>query len=498
MRPAGASSSIRGALWATDSLRPAQLLTIAEALQEIALVALDASEGRRALEPSDRRSFACDIGLALAHVGPALRAELGQDLQSVKKAVADARGVLQRPESSEELYLEATALERRLSEPRAARGALMDLFRAVDDGAAPCGACVHCARQLMQAVQRQGRDWEPFRRALVDWIDDGRELALDRIMSPPVDDTVVVWLIFANAVLNNPCRVGPVQFFNGETPRRELMTGSPALAFDGFEQARELTAQALDLLTPVRVREHVLARVELTGPRALTPSAAIRGSNVTDWARSFVSDVISAATFRFGGSRWRLLDGAIGFTKSGTWYGSGFHDPRERVAAHEWSKQSTDPTPAALAEMGASVLRDLAEHRPPAYHAVEEARWHHGATATADIAQRVALRIRGFERMPPAAPSQTWQDTLFSYLSGDWAMDNVGQRLVSAGFALRGAVEFPAVSQPSAVLTNADHAIYSAAGAQYEVNTQAVIQHAEAVAAEFSPSSGSGECFGKS
>ena len=490
MQTAGASSSIRGALWAADALRPFQYLTIGEMLQEVALVALDASQGRRALEPSDRRSFAGDVTNSLARTGRELRAELGQDLADVKSAVTHAKQVLTDVAMSERLYDLATKLERRLADPRVARAALLDLLEAVDNGATTSAVCIHRAYQLKQTYERQGGDWDAVRRSLVDALKDSRELALERAMRSPIDDTAVVWLILGNAVLDQPCRLGPIQFFSGDTARSELLSGSSSMAFDGFEAAWELTSETLSLLEPVRVKEHVLARVELRGPRALTPAVGARGGSVLDWARRFVSDVIAAATFRFGGSGWRMLDGAIGFTATGAWYGSGFHDPRERLQVQEWSQQRTDPTPEALHSIDVPLLRDLAAHKPPTYHAVEAALWHHGASATADPVQRIALRIRGFERLPPARPNQGWQQTLYAYLSGEWALDCVGRELVSAGFVLHNDVEMAQLrGMASQVLIGADRAIYSSSGGHYVVNTQAVIQNAVTVAAEFGPGS---------
>jgi hypothetical protein len=65
----------------------------------------------------------------------------------------------------------------------------------------------------------------------------------------------------------------------------------------------------------------------------------------------------------------------------------------------------------------------------------------------------------------------------------------MGDHLFGAGVALRNATEFLLVAQPNPVLTQAASAICSATDGNVEVNLQAVIEKAGAVAAEFAPRS---------
>jgi hypothetical protein len=126
------------------------------------------------------------------------------------------------------------------------------------------------AQQVREIATRQGWDWKQYREAVTRSLRDGEQAALASAANPPADGTAVVWIGFGNAKLDQYLRVGPIPFFGAEITPKELMHGSAKLNHPDFEAAWELTTDTVEMLKPVRVDHYVLARIELTGARAVT------------------------------------------------------------------------------------------------------------------------------------------------------------------------------------------------------------------------------------
>jgi hypothetical protein len=199
--------------------------------------------------------------------------------------------------------------------------------------------------------------------------------------------------------------------------------------------------------------------------------------------------VVSAAAFREGGSGWRLLDGEIFFSADGDNGGSlGFHDPRNAVHVEEWARRSGDPTEQGLADLDPAYVAALARGEHEARAALAAVRWHNATSSVPDPAQRIVLRVRGFERELGAGASVPWYRIVHEYLGLDLAFDDIGQQLVRAGIGVR----FGAEMQPGArQLRDAAAEIYSTADhGGWQINVPAVIKHAPDLAPLFPAGSG--------
>ncbi len=405
------------------------------ALDEVIAVCESIRGGRQAPQPHDRRSLRADVQGAMTGLGPELRRALEPtrhdffhgELADLPELLDDAGGVIR--------LLNATkVLRERVMRPASSQAAWRDLLASVRSGVDEEVARLH-ALQLREIEEAFGHEWRWHEMRLRELVRAGEFDDVEEVLSfPPSRSAQVAWFIFANAdIPGGYLRVGQVQFFSHRlwpeaVTSREYMSQIPDAEFPA-----ELDEHALEQIKPHGDAEHhVYARVELTGPRAQgTRNPWAHGRPSQEWARELVSAIVEAATFRLGGSAWKLLSGVAVYggtvsDESGTfgdWGGSwGFVDPAfyenqpRGLPLHEGTGEALDSLKPRFAEL-------VAEGDPTALDAVGEVRWYETTRKQADPAQRIALHVRAFERALPMTGNERWNDAVKHYFSEFWTLD---------------------------------------------------------------------------
>jgi hypothetical protein len=267
------------------------------------------------------------------------------------------------------------------------------------------------------------------------------------LLLPPSRAAQVAWFIFANAdIPDGYLRVGQVQFFSHRLWPEAVTNRDFMAQFPDAEFPAELDEHALEMLTPSDGAEaHVYARVELTGPRAAgARSPWADGRPPGPWARELVSAIVEAATFRMGGSNWKLLSGTLIYAGQisdtsgtfGNWGGSfGFTDPAVYEANRRFVAPLREGTGEALESLETRFAELLAENDSTANDAVAEVRWYEATRWQNDPAQRVVLHVRAFERSLPRAGGERWHDAVKRYFREFWALDSFDNELFELAHA---------------------------------------------------------------
>jgi hypothetical protein len=429
-----------------DSL--AHVLRPLAALDEVIAVCESIRGGRQAPQPHDRRSLRADVQRALTGLGPELRRALEPtrhdyfhgELADLPELLDDAGGGVVR-------LLNATkVLRERVLGPSSSQAAWRDLLAAVRSGFGEEVARLH-ALQLREVDEALGHEWQWREMRLRELMRAGEFDDVEEVLSlPPTRVAQVAWFIFANAdIPDGYLRVGQVQFFSHRlwpeaVTSREFMARIPEAEFPA-----ELDEHALEQIKPNDDAEHhVYARVELTGPRAQgTRNPWAHERPPQGWARELVSAIVEAATFRLGGSAWKLLSGVAVYAgtvsdESGTfgnWGGSfGFVDPGvydnqpRGLPLHEGTGEALESLEPRFADL-------VAEGDPTAIDAVGEVRWYEATRKQIDPAQRVALHVRAFERALPMPGSERWSDAVKHYFAEFWALDQFDSELFELAHA---------------------------------------------------------------
>jgi hypothetical protein len=468
--------------------RPLHILTLGEALGELSLLAEEVALGRPAMsDRGERRSLHNDVMQAMRNAGPSLRRELKPDFDALRAVLDPTMALFDHRGTSENALKTTHAALIRLIDPAVAQAALHDLASAVRDGSKTTTYCAHRAQQFREISERRGHWWDSYSTSIARALKDSEDAVMTAAAEPAPEDAVVVWLAFADAVLSAGYRrVGPIQLFDGSLTPREMREGSGRLEVPGFTAAWELPDDTTKIFGRLSAEQVVLVRVEVTGANAITPALDQRACGIVDWARAFASDVIAAASFRFGGNQWRLLDGGIQFDADGDPIGVGFTDPTEREMFRLWVKRQNDDTCTHLGRLDTALIKDLAAGAAAARHALNDAIWHQTTSTITDPAQRIGLRIRGFERQFAPAPNRSWQQPLVRYLCGDWTVDQIDTMLQVAGWRLHTAIEYRQLHPLRPAVIQADEAMYSKTSPrEFEVNLPAVMRHAPLVARQF-------------
>jgi hypothetical protein len=214
---------------------------------------------------------------------------------------------------------------------------------------------------------------------------------------------------------------------NNESLRR-----LPGFVFPPELNNEELLA-ALDL--PDEFRDSVLARVEFAGefvhPEA-RPEA--RRLPAIEFARDLASGVVEAATFRIGGSAWKLLTGAVAVDPGDAVVATRtFDDPDRLHAVRSFIPPFRERTGEALEFIEERFVTDLARGVPAAAAVLDDVRWYEAAKRSPSQAQRLALYVRAVERALPIAEDESWATVVERYLCEFWAFDELTNQIALVG-----------------------------------------------------------------
>lgn len=466
--------------------RPMHTLTLGEALTEAHVTASDIADGRPPPSCKDWASLRDDVSRAFSKskMGPSVHEAMSTQLATVRKLIEAHHARTDRSNNALLRDAASDALQR-LAEPDVSQAALSDLVSALESGETTTEVCSLRAQQFREISERRGHWWDFYKKDVSAALKRDYDAQMAVAAEPETFTAEVVWLAFADATLASPYRrIGPIQFFSHDLSPQEIREGSPALDTPEYVPATELPPDGKPVFGNIAADQHVLARVEITGPNTRTPHLAERATSVAAWAREFAHGVVSAAAFRFGGTEWRLLDGAVQFDATGQWSGEGFSDAARTNERQRWARRQNISTDDLLVTPDETFIADLASGARTATHALNDALWHQATSDIKEPAQRVALWVRSFERQFAAAHDESWQQYLLKYLRGDWTMHRIGSLLSDAAWLLHTTgIQFGLLGQPSPSVVQADREMYAkTSDSHFSINLPAVIRNAPLVA----------------
>jgi hypothetical protein len=416
-------------------------LTPRAALAEVLAVCESAQAGIGPPRLQDRQSLKSDVKHSLISLGgqlkrglqPTLHDYLRGELTSLEKLLDDRGGITRLAGTS-------STLLGRLTAPSAAQAAWRDFVADVSNGKSS-DRCELRLLQLKEIVEGLGHDWEGRRERLRGMAKSGNFEACEELLSLAPDQSAqVVWFIFTNADLPSGYqRIGQVQFFSDMLFQRAAKSETALADHEDAEVPYELGDPVLKVLRPsADGASHVYARVELHGRRAddgRNPWAARR--DPAAWARDLVSAIVDAATFRIGGSSWKLLTGSFVYhgpiqndDPLSNWSGNPeFSDP-DAGSGVELLSPEHQKTGFALEELPPGFGERLAEHNAASAEAISEVRWYQATRRQTDAAQRVVLHVRAFERALPMTGRERWNEAVRRYFRESWALDRLNTSLV--------------------------------------------------------------------
>jgi hypothetical protein len=426
----------------TDLIRTASPTTLphvlrpAAALREVVVVASSIERGgRKPPRTNDRTSLRTDVEDALFALGDELKSVLEPafgdflaEAEDIETSFDDRSGIVR-------LRTAAETLLERLREAQAAQAVWRDLRKAVEVGGEMTLETAHLrASQLRELIEERGREWSAvegrlWEAALHGRFDECQAIAAE---DPPRTATVA-WFAFMNGDLPDAFqRVGQVQFFSHRAWPEAVINETSFAGFPDFEHPVELDEHALTTWVVAEdVPSPVYARVELTGPRASgdrNPWAQHRPP--IEWGRDLVLAIVESATFRRGGSQWKLLTGGVSYHgREGGWSGGlGFHDPRV-FEENRSAMPLREGTGEALEELPPEFADMLATREPLALSALQDVRAYEAARAQNDAAQRVTLHVSAFERTLPIRHGEHWNEALAHYFRAWWAINEFDDAL---------------------------------------------------------------------
>jgi hypothetical protein len=472
----------------TRRYRDWAVLTVVPALEELIASLVDAQSGRAPLLEGDRGSLVADLDLALTRAGSRLVASTTPSLAELRtREVAELATTLADPAECQRVVRVAEDVLAQLRADSALEAAWSDLIEALDDGAATTDRCALRGDQLAELVRLRGNDATFLVSRLADTVRDGDLEAAGRQLLELAEDATVVWLAFGNADLDRGyCKVGQIQFITHRLDLEHIRDGCPALNAPEFEPASELTEDALAMFPDVKDEEHfVRVRVELTGPRAYQPRHG-RGLPPIEWAREYVRGVVEAAAFPAGGTEWELLDGGYVFTASGGHGGSAWFRAPDRERERFFGSPFDEPTSEHLGALPDTFADALARDDTSARFAADEVRWHRTAELGGDVAVRVALFVRGFERQWATGAAdrfRTWEEPARRFLRDAWANTALGRYIQRAGLTIHTAAHGPDGTEDLRLAAEDIHSWTGGVG--FQILLPAVMEHAPKVANDF-------------
>lgn len=475
---------------AAARLRSRDVLTVIPVLEELAVTLEEVAAGRTAPPDADRRSLVCDMDLALTRAGSSLQLITSPTLRSIRTdEVARLGPIIADRAQSAQVASTVRGVLQQLDAPSAVEAAWDDAIAALANPATPLDQCALAVAQVEELVSRRGQEWWEVRARIAGHLRNGDLEAGKRAAAePPPKDVVAAWVAIGNAHLaRGYLRVGQVQFFTGQLGLRDIRDGCPALDTSEFERAMELSDHTIDLLfSDIEAENHVLARVELTGPRAKAPPEGRRLPPV-EWARKLVEDIIESASFRQQGTDWVVLEGGCYFTAGGNDGGTaGFDDPVRRAERARAASPYIEPTGEALSSLPAAYADALASDEPSALAAADAVRWHRDVQRIPDARMRIALHARRFElQWGTGAPSRwrTWEEPTRHFLRDLWCRKSQNRLLSWGGIHLRSDQNR---AHPKSQVGPAVAEIYVAgSGTAFRINRKAMLRWAPEVAKGF-------------
>ena len=318
----------------TEAGNCARILRPVAALDEVVAISDAVAEGHAPPQPHDRRSLAADVDLALSALGPETKAYLGATVRDYRAhEIPKLEEFLDDGAGAKRVLHASRYLRKKLKNRLATQAAWRDLVSRVRSGR-PESDARHAALVLIELAESLGHEWRWVRSRIHDALVAGNLDEVERELGEPPSRTArAAWFAFADAhVPRGYVRLGQVQFFSHEI-WPDLVRDESALlkTYPEAEYPRELDDRMTSYMSGVKpgaaqdapeeeqreaaAAEHrVFARVELTGPRASgAQNPWAHGRPPDKWARDLVVGLVEAASFRWGGSQWKLLEGAVAY-----------------------------------------------------------------------------------------------------------------------------------------------------------------------------------------
>jgi hypothetical protein len=408
------------------------------ALAEIEALCRSSAQGHAPPNPEDRRSAAADLQLAFTSIGKQTRRLLQPaHYELINDLVPRLPTLLKDPGGRLHVVGVVGELRHRLITDDGLVAAWRDLRKLACAGAADEDVRLAGSR-LIEIAEARGIEWRWTRSSVVQYLRRGLFDEVEDELRRPTERTAkAAWFIFGYAdVPDGHLRIGQVQFFSSRLWPDAVRDRQFVERFPDAEYPDEITDDVIeqwlkvdpDFVPP----KFVWARVELQGPRA-------KGANnpwahsvpPLQWARAYVQALVQAATFRQGGSSWRLLEGEALYHDHGGWSGSWpFHDPDLFNPERDARDPLHEGTGEALEELAPDFALRLAEGAPDAQAAAREVSWHLAVERQDDPAQRLALFVRGFELSLPIIGEERWHGAVSRYFRDFWALHRLADDLV--------------------------------------------------------------------
>jgi hypothetical protein len=418
-------------------------LTVAPAIEELALFMEDHATGRRnARTPegkptylADRKSLVGDVDLALRDAGPGLGGATTPSIKDLRARLTTVKTVIESPVASAEFAADLRSALGQLGKAETMRACWDDLLAAVANDQTPNPTLGLRAAQLDETSELYGHTWKISETDIPILAGRGKLDAIrKRLIEPSFQAADVAWVAFGNAHLRQGFqRLGPIQFFDQRFTNEQIRDGCPELdAHSGFDPAPELTDEVLGWhFARIQAEHYVLARVELTGPRA-APSGT---DHPVRRARELVSAVVESAGFLTGGSEWVLLDGGSAFGGEHRAGSAGFDDPEKVHRQRTLEHPTHEMTSWGLIELPATFADAVKCGDPIARRALTELEWHHRTTRIRDAAMRLIQHVRVFETQwvtGRGAEFNSWEQGVRKFLKEQWCWHAVQDALFAA------------------------------------------------------------------
>jgi hypothetical protein len=429
---------------------PPEILTLVDAVEDLAAAARSRLLGRGMSSKTDRESLRDDLKRGIEAVGTQLSTAHSTALQDLRATFGTMPSDLTKSIGATVASGHAEALLASLELPASARAAWQDVVEAFERNASVPVREMRIA-QLRAILRRRGHDWDERAGVLIDVLVDRADviarlrgetekpsdprdvagsswderiaLCADAIAEEPREKDVVVWFAFCNASLRSPyVRVGRLEFFDDGAwdDARVLVNGS-------WPRPAELDDPYRTPYLDRKPAEHfVLLRVDL-GRGPISTSRA-RARRLAETVPALVSS----------SSSWRLMEGDASHTDPGGWFGSPmFFDPLER-ALRLSDNPEFDPTGIHLRDLDEPLVDGLLAGAPAATELADAYRWRAAVLELPDENQRVALTVQAVERnfIPSDDEDErtAWHSLLGEYGRTQWAWGELGREIWDAAY----------------------------------------------------------------